>query len=287
MFGSSTRIRHFASTTIVFILLVVFWIYAIPGYVAKNDKVLSSVDIAQHLTGDAQKQWVAYEKRRDAIQISLDSLDTKLASGGYSAAGLSAMMSLRRQYTTELNERPPIVLVGMVGNWLNEIWAISYLALGCLVALWGYPRLPLRISRVGCWLLFLYVLPLFQLWARNHWLTSPSLGRTTYWFVNWDMSKSSYILQDLRQSGMFLMVCLFWEIAGQRLRLLRDALHIVHTEELEPIPCACLGARAFKRAAVLWQVSTLLILVIFVPWTFSTGIKSKLVKTHGIYLQRF
>lgn len=39
--------------TVAFIFFVVVWIYVIPGFVAWRDGVLTSSDIAKHLTGKA------------------------------------------------------------------------------------------------------------------------------------------------------------------------------------------------------------------------------------------
>jgi hypothetical protein len=258
----------FGTFTALFVLFVVVWIYAIPGYVAHRDGVLTPSGVAKHIKGEAATQWANYLHRRNEYQARINSVDAQLATGAKSSQDSAALVALRERYVSEMNARPPLVLVGMVGNWLNEIWAISYLTLGCLIAVWGYPRIRLSLLHILGWTLALYVLSFMQLWTRNHLLTSPELGRTTFYWVNWDVSKTSYVLQDIRQCVMFVFICTFWELGAQRLRILRQALANKIRWPEDPISRVTSALSVFRRALALWQVSTVLMLVLFVPWSF-------------------
>ena len=156
----------------------------------------------------------------------------------------------------------------MVGNWLNEIWVMSYLTLGCLIAVWVYPTIRLRPLHIASWTAVLYVLSFLQLWTRNNVLTSPDLGRTTFYRVNWDVSQTSYILQDIRQGIMFLFICSFWELASQRRQILRRGLENRVGWPRNPISRLALVLSIFRRAQAHWQLSTVLMLLLFVPWSF-------------------
>ena len=58
-------------------------------------------------------------------QARINSVDAQLGIGAKSSQDSAALVALRQRYVSEMNARPPLVLVGMVGNWLNEIWANS------------------------------------------------------------------------------------------------------------------------------------------------------------------
>ena len=152
--------RSFGVFTALFVFFVVVWVYGIPGYVARHDGVLSAAGVAKRLKGEAATQWAAYQRNRDEYQARINSLDSQLMAGTKSGVDSAALVALRQQYVSEMSVQPPLVLAGMIGNWLNEIWAISYLTLGALIAIWAYPLVRLRLARILSWTFVLYILSL-------------------------------------------------------------------------------------------------------------------------------
>jgi hypothetical protein len=257
----------FGVFTALFIFFVAIWTYAIPGYFALRDDVLTSSGVARHLKGEAATKWQAYLNLKAEYQSRIKSIDAQLALPGKSPQDMSALFALRDRYKAEEHAQPPLIVMGMIGHWLNEIWAMSYLTLGCLIAIWAYPRVALRPLPIVGWTVILYLLSLMQLWTRNYILMSPDLGRTTFLWVNQDISMTSYVLQDIRQCVMFLFICIFWELGGQRLKILRKAVEDRTRWPRNPIARLTYVLSIFRRAQALWQLSTVLMLVLFVPWS--------------------
>lgn len=96
--------------------------------------LLTSSAISRHLTGQAARQWEAYKHRRDELIENIRAVDDRIEAATEAASSLPALVAVRQQYSVELSSASPLRLIGMVGDWLNEIWAMSYLALGCLIA---------------------------------------------------------------------------------------------------------------------------------------------------------
>ena len=94
------------------------------------------------------EQWAAYKARRAELQHRVDRIDATVASDDSRGRDVAGLASLRQQYLTELQSRAPFTVSGMVGDLLNEIWLISYLSLGLLVAFWLDGGRDIRIKRV-------------------------------------------------------------------------------------------------------------------------------------------
>ena len=146
--------------SVIFCFVTIVWIYAVPGYVAKRDQVLSSDGVAARLTGKVAEQWAAYKARRAELQHRVDRIDATVASDDSRGRDVAGLASLRQQYLTELQSRAPFTVSGMVGDLLNEIWLISYLSLGLFVAFWlrwgpetsGSSESSTRLPYSGVWL---------------------------------------------------------------------------------------------------------------------------------------
>ena len=260
--------RFFGLYCAAFVMFVIAWIYVIPGYVAWREGVLTSDGVVKHLKGAAASSWAAYQRHHGECESKIRIIAAQLESPTTEVGNVSSLIALRQQYVAEMNAKPPIIVAGMVGDWLSEIWAMSYLTLGCLIAVWAYPKLTIRLSRVILWTLFLYLLSVLQLLMRNGLLNTLDRGRTVYSYVNWDVSKSSYVLQDLRQAVMFFLICVFWDLGAQRLAILKQSLATLKTQEKSTNERALRAITIFRRTLALWQESSLFLLVVFVPWTF-------------------
>ena len=89
-----------------------------------------------------------------------------------------------------------------------------------------------------------------------------------YWWVNWDMSLGSYVLQDIRECGMFFLMCTFWDLGRQRLEIVRSILEDAEKWPDDTVDRLIFARSVFQRALSLWQASTILMLILFVPWSF-------------------
>jgi hypothetical protein len=173
-------VRH----VIMYFCVVVLWTYVLPGIVASRDGVLTAEGVAQHLKDGAKQQWQDYEDRKNYEQRSLKNIDQTvaqdLAKGG--TEKLRDLVALRGVYNSELSTlTPPLTVAGLVGNWLLEIWVLSYLALGCLlVVLQKQSPVRIQFPRVVLWSVGLYVAFNWSNWIRNGLLTTPDRGRRVY-----------------------------------------------------------------------------------------------------------
>jgi hypothetical protein len=247
---------------------IVGWIYVIPGWVAFHDDVLSQEGVSNKLTGEAKAKWAAFSRQKDEYRKRIEEIDNRVNSVDKGAADLSSLVTLRGRYELALEAKPPFAVSGMIGDWLNEIWVVSNLTLGCLVAIWFYPRVRLRFSRILGWNVILYIFSCIQVIVRNTFLTTPQVGRSAYWWVNKDISLWSYVLQDVRECGMFFLMCIFWDLGRQRLEILRGLLQDPLKSPEDASGRLRFAGGVFQRALSLWQASTILMLILFMPWSF-------------------
>ncbi|WP_263353319.1 hypothetical protein [Acidicapsa acidisoli] len=236
-----------------------------PGLVAYRENVLGTAGVALRLAEPEKGQWDAYQNSHKQLADRIDSINAQIVDKATPSAAIPGLITLKNELSAELHAKPPLSLFGMEGDWLNEIWFISYLSLGLLIALWAYPLTNLRWKNVLGWTVLVYCCAGTLTYVRNFVLNRPGLGRTTYYWVNWEISKTSYVLQDLRQLGMYFLICTFWQLAARRLEIVDAGIHSNHDKPKDSIDAALEALKVFREALSLWQVSTLLILLIFVP----------------------
>src|SRR3984885_10290623 len=216
------------------VALVFMWIYAIPGVVAYRSHVFTPTEIALHLKGTAKKDWDQYQASVSNLQNCVARQDGVLADPTLDQSKLTALLSIRRTCSSLLSEEnPPVTLAGFIGNWLLEIWVISYLGLLILISQWTSQSLQvIKWQRTISLGLFFYLAFNWSSWVRNFGSTQVENGRRVFSFVNRDISPASFVLQELRVLGMMILLGLLWERCSEGYIRLKEELPLRSVKDL-------------------------------------------------------
>jgi hypothetical protein len=260
--------KHWAKL-LVCVALVLIWVYAIPGWVAYQSHALTASQIPTLLKGQAKKDWDQYQAALHNLQNCVSVEDAALANPSIDESKLAGILSIRRTCSSLISEEnPPLTLAGFIGNWLSEIWVISYLGLLILVSQWPTRSQPganwTRIVSLG---LCFYVAFNWSSWIRNFRLTDVANGRRVYSFVNWDISHASFTLQELLVLGMMILVGLLWERCSVECSYLQRDLAIRSSKDVSAIDLID-DVMLYRNTLQSWQTTSILLAVIFTPWGY-------------------
>jgi hypothetical protein len=244
----------------LYVVFVIIWIFVLPGYVAYRDRALTNDDVATHLQREALEQWNTYTR-----SAASDAAATKTAQ--------------------------PFLLGGMATDWLMDIWAISYLGFGVLILAWrGMSKHHIHPLSAVLWGICLDLGFNWSNYVRNFVLNHPEDGRKLYSFVHWDISPLGFLLQEGRILGMMILVSMFVILADS---VSRELVRSSNRPFTQPVSLPKLASEALENLEILriWQFSSLILAVIFVPWTYfywdhivSLGDKRFLPSAIGIHL---
>jgi hypothetical protein len=104
-------------------------------------------------------------------------------------------------------------------------------------------------------------------WLRNFLFHDYESGRVVYSYVHRDINLTSFLLQELRVLGMFILLAILWEKRLVSFSEKQAQMSAKHENELEP-------DHFFQRAWSLselfsrWQADSLLLAGACLPWTY-------------------
>ncbi|HXO31988.1 MAG TPA: hypothetical protein VN901_06560 [Candidatus Acidoferrales bacterium] len=269
--------RHHHSPTVgkhwtkllVYVALVFIWIYAIPGWVAYRGHAFTAAQIAPLLHGQAKRDWDQYQVALHNLQNCVAVEDVGLANPTIDQSRLAGLLSVQRACSSLLSEeKPPLTLAGFIGNWLLEIWIISYLGLLMLVSQWSSrPESRVNWLRMVSLGLCLYIAFNWSSWIRNFGLTEVANGRRVFSFVNWDISHASFALQELRVLGMMILLGLLWERYSGVCSHLEQELAIRSSRAISANGLID-DEMLYRNTLQSWQTTSIVLAVTFMPWGY-------------------
>jgi hypothetical protein len=224
---------------IVYVVLVMAWVFLVPGYVAIRDHAFTDSQVASHLKGTALTEWNGYQARLKAADV-----------------------------TTAEKISPPFRVSGMATDWLMQIWAISYLGVGTLIFYWQkWPRYSIRPSMVFLTGIGLDLIFNWTNYVRNFVLQTPEAGRKLYSFVHWDISPLGFLMQECRTLGFMVLIAVFINLTNSVAKKLNDSAQVGQNS---PISLSDLVGEAVINLEILrrWQFSSLILAIVFVPWSY-------------------
>jgi hypothetical protein len=231
--------KNIALRLICIILISIVWIFFIPGLVAFKNNVFYS--------------WMFKDKISDSLIIS------RVKNSG----------STTSFYPKDTKEAPikkvKITFSGFADHALNFIWLNSYIILGVFLFI-IYPIYLRQCFKWKTLFLGIGVLLLFHMpnWFRNSELGN--MGRTIYSYVNYDIDKQSFWLQELRGYLFSILLASFWAIGEIQLRRITAKVNSID-KDVSFDSLALLAFRV-KRSFYQWQRDILLVLILFLPWTW-------------------
>jgi hypothetical protein len=265
--------RNFLRWAALIIVVSLGWNYALPGLVGYFNGTFYESGIEAKLPAHATSaiaKYRTYESERQQYQQMIRQADRQieeLLEKGQGSEELDRFLKVRQAYKSELASlKSPIHLLPYYGNLTNYYFSSSCAFLG-LLALWGIRRSDFRVelSKVAITGFILYVG-----WASIGWLRNFVFygeGRTIFAFANYDISRSGFVLQELRALVMFVLVAMVWELCFRRSdEAVREILPWDSVgDSLRVLDD---GATAISRRFAEWQITSLLLLSSFLPWTF-------------------
>ncbi len=250
----------------LYVGLVIVWVFLLPGYVANRDKALTNDDVATHLAcidGTASGEWDDYKASERAAKAA-----TRVISQERPDKAESAKSQLAALTASQEKIAPPFRVIGLASDWLTGIWAVSYLGFAILIVLWrSVPRYAIRpvptlLAAVGLYLIFNW-----SVLIRTFRLNTLKEGRNVYYYAHLDVSPTGFILQECRAYVFMVFIAFFIGLADSVAGQFRDS---VGSALLSTISLSDLKTAAVKNIEMLrlWQFSSLLLAVIFIPWSY-------------------
>jgi hypothetical protein len=232
------------------------------------------------LTGRVQRK--LYLEQKDDYANRLHSVEDALraALGNRDFAQLQALNNLRTTYETELLKlKDPIVISPFYQNRSIFYFLIAHLALGLVIILARgddsfSPRLKLLLP-LG---IILYVLFMSTNWLRNFLFYDE--GRTIFSFVNFDLSPLSFFIQEFQAFVLSVMIAYYWMQLSHIHKTSFDettkwhAGSFSHEEDSETLRIAGSASNFINKLIFRWQVSSVLIVCAFLPWTLFYWVNS-------------
>lgn len=226
---------------IFIILLCTVWVIFIPGYVAYKHDVFYG--------------WMFKDKIPDALIVSRIKPEDALKN--YQDGVLLA--DSNKVNTT-------ITFAGFAESGLNYVWLESYIILCTYIFLMHYSFSKKLIGKQVLLLaLFLIVLFHSSSWIRNS-SEFGKQGRTIYTFVNYDIDKASFWLQELRGYIFFFLMAVFW----YQFELKRRASYtMISRFTKKPTPAGLVElTKNTKIYFSNWQRDIFISTLLFLPWTW-------------------
>lgn len=226
----------------VIIIICSVWILFLPGYVAfKNnvfygsmfkDKIADSVITSRII--NSEKSIKIY---RDSVLLSSDKSETKFVS-----------------------------YAGFAESGLNYVWLESYFILCYYAFVIYYPFSRKYFNRTIILLTsIIIILFLSPNWFRNA-TDVGKYGRTIYSYVNYDIDKLSFWLQEMRAYIFSFLVAVYWykfELKlKDSLKIIKKALRSLSANNFVNL------TKSTKDYFNNWQRDILISTILFLPWTW-------------------
>jgi hypothetical protein len=234
--------NNFSISLVAIIIFCTLWILFIPGFVAYKNNVFYG--------------WMFKDKIADSIITSrIDNSEkaVKIYQNGI------------LKHSTN-NEVKSVSFAGFAENGLNYVWLESYIILCFYAFIIYYPFSRKFLNRTVLFLTFIVLL----LFLSPNWFRNGSeigkYGRTIYSYVNYDIDKLSFWLQEFRAYIFSFLVAVYWYQFELRRK---DSLKIIRLSirNLNPVGFVAL-AKNTKGYFNNWQRDILVSIVLFLPWTW-------------------
>jgi hypothetical protein len=260
-------------TSIFILTIIVLWNIFVPGLVAYLDGVFYSDDIEAKFPKHsikAAESYNLYKQTRVSYNQLISNTDIKINDILQKQDGftdLETLLKLRETYRNDLTRlKSPIIVSPFYNNRSAYYFLVCYIFLSISIFLLK-PESSTKLNRKKILqsTLFVYIGWTFTTWLRNFVFYDD--GRTIFSYVNYDISPSSFILQEFRTLVMAFLVAVLWQ---QWIKYYDKVCQ--ETASWENDSASLLSM--IKRADVVsnmfnkWQVNSVIIVAAFLPWTF-------------------
>ena len=237
------------------------------------DKINPPSSVPQGQPGKRPREvWKSYKDTISNVEGALASVDQRLFAGAASlpAADVAALTRTRQLLQSQLDElrgHPPIRISGYYLDTLMLVWPIFYACIAWLIFLFA-PKCPQSTSLGSRLLLFagVFVLYRWPTWARN----LPSLRyykRLVYANGNWDISPSSFVVQELQAVLACILIVWLWVQWADFFPYWRNQINTCWPS----IASGRLIPEFLEKLStlfVVWQVCSVILAGAFLPYTF-------------------
>ncbi len=243
----------------------------IPGIANYYAHTLYDTQIPDLLPDKARQQWADYQKELEETRTAIASIHDRVTTSSSSAppAELASLIDTESELRSELKmltNDPPIHVVGFLGP-LMLIWPMFYICVGYLIFLFS-PQVSRRMHPYRYLQVFsgVYILYRWPTWTRN----LPQMqyvNRRVFSNGNWDISRLSFVVQEMQALLVCGMLVTLWMIWAKFLPLWQRhmARHWAALKSNGDIDDCW---RDIGDLFIHWQICSVLLAGAFVPYTF-------------------
>jgi hypothetical protein len=237
----------------LYALAIVSWVFILPGYIAIRERVLTPEQVKEHLQGKPLADWNDYQVKLQAYEKAISQIQ-----------GTCRNFDDPKQLPPK--PKAPFRISGMTDDWLMEIWSLSYLCLGLLIFQWSSKVESFAWKRIFVSTVVVYALFDWGTYVRNFVLTRSEDGRKLFSFVNKDISSFSWLLQEGRCLVLAFLISCFLDLTSRAIHQVEGASQqsLQGTVTVDVLAETDHANSEFMR---MWQFASLLLAVIFIPWT--------------------
>jgi hypothetical protein len=247
--------------------ITLVWTLLIPGAVAYGEGVFYSVEIPSAAV-EQREQLTRYSDQRATFEGLRAQVDGRLhlAANGKVEDDIERLLSVHDHIQRELNGLSnPISLLPFYGNPSWCFWASAYFGLSALglflarrPARWFTPR---SIAAAAA----AYFMFSSTSWLRNFGLGSK--GRTIFSYVNYDIGRWSFVLQEIRGLGICILLVVAWRAWSEHYASVVTDINNWDrpTEALDDV---AQRASRIRNLFFEWKLASVCVVMAFLPWTY-------------------
>jgi uncharacterized protein YdcH (DUF465 family) len=244
------RLGLVLAITIVFGLLI-------PALIAAYSGVFFLEGIKQKINPTILTSWQSLHDQRAELEEDIATIENSIENAGTSEGVISELVKQKLKYQHELNKLPRISLQPYYLHIVSYFWPIMFF---CLTSVIFFAKPPIKdkdkmaempLTAVLTLITYLaFVVPLF---VRTNFVNTPGQGRIVYAFSNPDISRPSFLVQNLNFLVFAILLSIIWvqwaTFAWQCYLNIHDEKYINHDANVD------LSLLNEARALLLrWQV---------------------------------
>jgi len=242
----------------------------LPGFIASKSGVFYESTMIGLLPKDAIQKLNAYNAEQAKSMLLIKHIDDSMLKNQNATGSDLATI----EYLTKRNENlsPPIKIMPFYLNPIMLVWGAMYASLCWLIFIFSPLKNKMRLflgslSSIIIISALIYLSYNWTVWMRNFVLTNEN--RIVYSFANYDISSSSFYMQELNTYIFAILLAIVWTkwIAYSKY-CINEALNST-TEKFQTSAIDNLKLEKLSKTYIHWQFSSIVLALGFIQFTSS------------------
>lgn len=265
-------------TKVLLILFIsIFWNFIVPGLVAYWDDVFFSVGIKNKLDiieGDLSeysilglKKFRDFEDKKARYEQKISDIEKELTSNNVAYGDIRNLINIKETYSKDLTElKRPVKIVPFFESQTQFYFTFITFFLGLCIFLANPPN----SRKIDSFRLIAVTTVIYLSLQSTNWFRNFAVFeefRPVFSFAHYDISRTSFYLQELRALVICFLISLLWRkwivyhdhTIGSIKDYFQKEISIDNFNDLSSLVVSMFS---------LWQINMIIIVLAFFPWTF-------------------